>query len=103
MTLTRDQKEQALAATRAAFDRRGGISVIRAEMDEFHKLNLRLAAAYPELQDKHPDQWICMDKEGVVATGGSLEEIMETVHRMNFDMSEVIFEYISADDNVVIV
>ena len=103
MALTTEEKRQALAATRAAFDRGGGIAVIRAEIDEFHKLNLRVDAEYPHLQDKYPNQWICMGKGGVLATGHSQEEVMETVRRKGISMSEVVFEYISADDTVLIV
>ena len=103
MALTPEQKKQMLEATRAAIDRKGGIAVIRAEMDAFHKLNLRVDAEYPQLRDKYPNQWICMGKDGVLATGHSQEETMETVRRKGISASEVVFEYIDADDTIVIV
>ncbi len=103
MALTEEQKKQALEANHAAIERAGGIAVIRAQMDEFHKLNLRVVAEYPQLRDKYPDQWICMGKNGVLATGYSQEEVMETVRQKGINMSEVVFEYISPEDTILIV
>ena len=103
MALTLEQKKQMLEATRASIEREGGIEVVRAQMDEFHKLNLRVDAEYPQLRDKYPNQWICMGKDGVLATGRSQEEVMETVRRKGVSMSEVVFEYISPDDTILIV
>ncbi len=103
MALTEEQKKQALEANRAAIERAGGIAVIRAQMDEFHKLNLRLVAEYPQLRDKYPNQWICMGKNGVLATGRSQEEVMETARRKGISASEVVFEYISPEDTILIV
>ena len=103
MALTLEQKRQMLEANRAAIEREGGIEVIRAQMDEFHKLNLRVDAEYPQLRNKYPDQWICMGKDGLLATGRSQEEVMETVRRKGISMSKVVFEYISPDDTILIV
>lgn len=103
MALTEEQKKQVLAATHAAFEREGGIAVIRAQMDAFHKLNLRVDAEYPQLRDKYPDQWICMGQGGVLATGHSQEEVMETARRKGISASEVVFEYISSEDTILIV
>ena len=103
MALTAEQKKQMLEATRAAIDRQGGIEVIRAQMDAFHKLNLRVDAEYPQLRDKYPNQWICMGKNGVLATGHSQEEVLETVRRKGISASEVVFEYISPEDTIQIV
>ena len=103
MALTLEQKRQMLEANRTAIEREGGIEVIRAQMDEFHKLNLRVDAEYPQLRNKYPDQWICMGQDGLLATGRSQEEVMETVRRKGISMSEVVFEYISPDDTILIV
>ncbi len=105
MALTPEQKKQMLEASRAAIDRAGGIEVIRAQHDELHKIYLRVDAEYPQLRDKYPNHWICMGKDGVLATGHSQEEVMETVRRkgISASASEVVFEYIDAEDTIVIV
>ena len=103
MALTEEQKKQMLEANRAAIEREGGIAVIRAQMDAFHRLNLRVIAEYPQLRDKYPNQWICMGQDGVLTTGHSQKEVMETARRKGISASEVVFEYISAEDAILIV
>lgn len=102
MVLTEKEREQAMAAARASFDRRGGIAAVRAEMNEFHELNMRVVAEFPVLREKYPNHWVCMDKENILVVGHSQEEVLEEIRRRNIDMSRSVVEYIDAEDTVLI-
>ena len=52
-------------------DRRDAFSLL----GEFREANKRLAAEYKVLLDEYPDKWVAMSKDGVVATGDSIEEV----------------------------
>ena len=102
MTLTQEQKDQAMAAVRESFRKRGGIAAVRADMEEFHELNMRIVAEFPALREKYPNQWVCMDMEGILVVGPSQEEVLEEVRRRNIDMSGAIVEYIDDEDAILI-
>ena len=102
MTLLDERKKDALDAARAALDKRGGVAALRAELDTFHNLYIRLDAEYPKLQEKHPNKWLAMGKDGVLSVGDSHDEAMAAVVDMELDVSEVIVEFISAEDSVLI-
>ena len=70
-------------------------------MHQFHELNMRVIGELPALREKHPNQWVYMYMEGILAVGSSLEEVLEEIRRHNINMSSVIVEYI-ADDTVQI-
>ena len=102
MTLTQDQKDQVMAAVSESFRKKGGIAAVRAEMDEFHELNMRVVAEFPALREKYPNRWVCMNMEEVLVVGSSQEEVIEEVRRRNIDMSGAIVEYIDDEDTVLI-
>ena len=102
MTLTQEQKEHAMVAVRESFRKRGGIAAVRADMEEFHELNMRIVAEFPALREKYPNQWVCMDMERILVVGSSQEEVLEEVRRRNIDVSGTIVEYIDDEDAILI-
>ncbi len=102
MTLTQDQKDQAMVAVRESFRKRGGIAAVRAEMDQFHDLNMRVVAEFPALRKIYPNQWVCMDMKEILVVGASQEEVLDEVQRRNIDISGAIVEYIDDEDTVLI-
>lgn len=102
MNLTQEQRDQALAAVHESFQRKGGIAAVRAEMDRFHELNMRVVTEFPALREKYPNQWVCMDMENILVVGSSQEEVLDEIRRRNIDMSGAIVEYIDDEDTIYI-
>ena len=98
--MTRDNA--ALDAAVATFQEKGGIATLRAEMDAFHNLRLLLYAEYPQLKRDYPNQWVAINRTGVLASGDSQDEVMKTLRKSNIDTSTVALEYINTENSVFI-
>ena len=50
-------------------DEMGGARALVDDLAEFERLRVRMAEDYGLLLDKHPDRWVAMGKDGLLAVG----------------------------------
>ena len=57
----------------------GGAKALMDEMGEYHQIVARMKKERLRLVERHPDKWVAMGKEGVIAVGDSMDEVLREV------------------------
>ena len=75
----------------------GRFEALMAGKDEFHEIVIRMDKEHASLMEKHPDKWVAMGKDGVLAVGDSMEDVFAEVESAGLNGSEFEVEFLDSD------
>ena len=78
-------------------DNLGGVKALREGKDEFHQVVSRMDEERASLVKEHPDKWVAMGKDGVLAVGDSMEDVFGAVESAGLRGSEFEVEFLDSD------
>ena len=80
----------------------GGAKALMDEMDEYHGIVARMRKERPSLVERHPDKWVVMGQEGVIAVGDSMDEVLREVEGRGLHGADVVIEFLDTDPSPLI-
>ena len=80
----------------------GGVQALRDDPNDFRKAVNRLWDEQDSLVEQYPHKWISMGKDGVVAVGDSIEEVVAATEKSNVSTADVIVEYLDPEPETLI-
>ena len=80
----------------------GGTKALMDEMDEYHEIVARMGKEGPGLVEKYPNQWVVMGREGLLAAGNSMDEVIGEVERQELHGADVVIEFMDPDPPLLI-
>ena len=90
------------AYVRSLIESQGGVQKILDEMREHDEIWMRMQAEYADLMEKYPDKWVAMGKEGLLAVGDSMDEVIEGVESQGIREEDTVIEFLEADPPIYI-
>lgn len=69
---------------------------------DFREAVDRLWSEYDALVERHPHKWVAMSRDGLVAVGDSIEEVLSVVDSKGLGRSEITLEYLDPDPDHLI-
>ena len=80
----------------------GGLKALMDEMDEYHEIVTRMRKEHSNLVECYPDKWVAMGREGVLAVGDSMDEVLREVEGRGLHGAEVVIEFLDTDPPLLI-
>ena len=80
----------------------GGAKALMDEMDEYHEIVARMRKEHSNLMERHPDKWVAMGREGVLAVGDSMDEVLREVEGRGLHGADVGIEFLDTDPPLLI-
>ena len=80
----------------------GGARALMDEMDEYHEIVARMRKERSSLVERHPDKWVAMGQEGVLAVGDSMDGVLGKVESRGLCGADVVIEFLAADPPLLI-
>ena len=80
----------------------GGVRALMDEMDEYHEIVARMRKERPSLVERHPDKWVAMGQQGVLAIGDSMDEVLREVESQGLHGSDVVIDFLDTDPPLLI-
>ena len=102
MALTPNVKKQLIEDTCAMIEEMGGVGALHERLEQFQRAADRMFNERETLTEKHPDKWVAMGKDGPLAIGDSLDEVIEEVESQGMRAGEVMIEFLDSDPPVLI-
>ena len=75
----------------------GGAEALRDDPSNFRKAVNRLWTEHYSLVEQYPRKWVSMGKDGVVAVGDSIEEVVAATKGKGVSTADVIVEYLDPE------
>ena len=80
----------------------GGVKGLAAEMREYHEIVTRMRAERAALTDVHPNLWVAMGKNGVLAVGDSMDDVLEEVESRGMRGGDIVIELLDTNPPLLI-
>ena len=80
----------------------GGVETLNEEMEEFQRVVDRMFHERAALKEKHPNKWVAMGKNGVVAVGDSMDDMFDRVDSQGVRRNDVVVEFLDTDPSPLI-
>ena len=80
----------------------GGVQKLAEGMREFHELFVRMRSEQADLMSKYPNKWVAMGRDGVLAVGDSMDEVLDEVDRQDVDRGETVVEFLDTSPPLLI-
>ncbi len=80
----------------------GGAQALVNGIREYRQIVARMWSERAALMEKYPDRWIAMGKDGVLAVGDSMDDVLEEVESQGYRGSEVVIEFLDTDPPLLI-
>ena len=90
--------EQGLAMIEAE----GGFDTLRDRMDEFHSAASRMRRERPTLMNDHPNKWVAMGPDGVLAIGHSFDSVLVELDSRRETGTEFVIDFLNTDPPTLI-
>ena len=87
---------------KAAVEGLGGVQTLVRQTDEYQEIVARMHQERPLLAEQHPDKWIAMGLDGVLAVGESMEAVLTVVERKGLNGGDVVIELLDSDPPLLI-
>ncbi len=87
---------------REVIDGLGGVNELAAGMREYHEIVERMRAERAVLTRKHPGRWAAMGKDGVLAIGNSMDEVLDSIESRGMRGADVVIEFLDTDPPLLI-
>ena len=80
----------------------GGAKAIVDGLREYGLIVERMWAERAALTEAHPNQWVAMGKDGVVAIGDSIDAVIEDAAAKGLRGSDLVIEFLDTDPPLLI-
>ncbi len=80
----------------------GGPEAIIAGLREYGLIVERMWAERTALTEAHPNRWVAMGKDGVLAIGDSIDEVLEEAESQGARGGDTVIEFLDTDPPVLI-
>jgi hypothetical protein len=80
----------------------GGAKAIVEGIREYHKIVVRMRNERASLMEEHPNRWVAMGREGVVAIGDSIDAVIEDAKAQGLQGSDLVIEFLDTDPPILI-
>ena len=80
----------------------GGAKALMEEMDEYQEIVLRMRKERPHLAADYPDKWVAMGREGLLAAGDSMDQVLGQLEDQGVDGVDVVIEFMDTDPPLLI-
>ena len=80
----------------------GGAKALMEEMDEYQEIVLRMRKERPHLAADYPDKWVAMGREGLLAAGDSMDQVLGQLEAQGVDGVDVVIEFMDTDPPLLI-
>jgi hypothetical protein len=80
----------------------GGPEAIVAGLREYRLIVKRMWAEKAALTEAHPNRWVAMGKDGVLAVGDSMDEVLEEVESRGIRGGDIVIEFLDTDPPLLI-
>ena len=97
MERAENNKERMLDEAVASLTANGGLARMRTELKEYWGVWEQMQKQIKSLTEKHPDKWIAMSKEGIIAIGDDIEEVLAVVDDRGISRNVVVTEFMDTD------
>ena len=74
-----------------------GEAVLRDDSNYFLEVADRFMEIRAQLTEDHPNKWIAMGKDGAIAVGDSIEEVVAATRANGINTADVTIEYLDAE------
>ena len=95
-----DLKDEAYVSS--VIEDMGGAQALVDGIREYRHIVKRMRSERASLMEKYPDMWVAMGKEGVLAIGNSMDDVLEKVESQGYRGSEVVIEFLDTDPPILI-
>ena len=72
-------------------------ALLRDDSNDFREAACRFIEIRAQLTEEHPNKWIAMGKDGVIAVGDSIEEVVAVTRAKGINTADVTIEYLDAE------
>ena len=80
----------------------GGAKGLMHKMDEYQGIVLRMRKERPRLASSYPDKWVAMGREGLLAVGDSMDQVLAQVEARGARGGDVVIEFMDTDPPLLI-
>ena len=80
----------------------GGAKALMEEMDEYQEIVLRMRKERPHLAADYPDKWVAMGREGLLAAGDSMDQVLAQLEAQGVDGVDVVIEFMDTNPPLLI-
>ena len=80
----------------------GGTKALMDEMDQYHGIVVRMRKERPSLVESHPNKWVAMGREGVLAIGDSMDEVLREIEVRGLHGADGVIEFLDTDPPLLI-
>ena len=80
----------------------GGPEAINASLREYRLIVERMWAERAALMKAHPNRWVAMGRDGVLAVGDSMDEVLEEVESQGIRGGDIVIEFLDTDPPLLI-
>ena len=79
----------------------GDLNQLAAEMDSLRELAISVEGRRNELISEHPDQWVAVSNEGVVAAARTRRELFELLEEQRIRPDDVYHDYLNTNPGYI--
>lgn len=87
---------------REVIDGLGGVSGLVSGMREYHEIVARMRSERAALAEKHPGRWVAMGKDGILAIGDSMDEVLREVEGCGVRGADIVVEFLDTNPPLLI-
>ena len=90
------------AYVRAVIEELGGVRELAAGMREYREIVARMRAERAALTERYPDRWVAMGRDGVIAVGDSMDQVLDEVESRGLCGGDVAIEFLDTTPPLLI-
>ena len=80
----------------------GGPKRIHEGLQEYRRSVERMKSLRGKLTKQHPDKWVAMANDKIVAVGESLEEVLSVIDQNGIERSKTVIEFLESEPRTLI-
>ena len=80
----------------------GDPRVLTEELDTFQTLVLKMESQRSELLLKHPDQWVAIGKDGIVAAADTMRDLFNMLDEKGIRREDVFHDYMDTNPRTLL-
>ena len=90
------------AYVRTVVEELGGVRDLAAGMREYREIVARMRSERSALTGRYPNRWIAMGRDGLLAVGDSMDDVLEEVERQGLCGGDVVIEFLDTTPPLLI-
>ena len=95
-----DLKDEAYVKT--VIEGLGGVRELVAGMREYHEVVAQMRSERSDLTDRYPGRWVAMGRDGVLAVGDSMDDVLAEVESQGLSGGDVVIEFLDTTPPLLI-